>query len=107
MMDVVINRQAILLEILRIDTEMNAINRDRTYLTLKNNLINLERKKFGSSVTEVMSPDDFSKVLTLRSNSPKMRALISRYRERRSEYEDELSRLHSRKSELKNQLFRS
>ena len=104
-MDVVINRQTILLEILSIDNEINAINRDRTYLTIKNNLNSLEKKKFGSSITKVMSPDDFNKVLTLRSNSPKMRALISRYRERREEYEDELTRLQSRKTKLKRQLF--
>ena len=105
-MDIAVNRQTVLLEILSIDNEMSAINRDRTYLTIKNNLIGLEKKKFGSSVTEVTSPDDFSKVLTLRSNSPKMRALISRYQERRSEFEDELSRLQNRKTELKNRLFK-
>ena len=101
-----VNRQTLLLEILSIDNEMKAINRNSTYLTIKNNLLNLEKRKFGSSITKVTSPDDFNKVLTLRSNSPQMRDLISRYRERRSEFEEQLSRLKSRKTELKKQLFK-
>ena len=105
-MTLTIDRTAILREILSIENKIYALSRDGTYLTIKRNLIKLEKRPFRSSMTEVPSPDVLNKVLTVRSNGPKMKALLARYRERVLEFEDQLTELNDRKRVLENQLFK-
>ncbi len=99
------NRQEILEEILIIEDKINTILRDQTYLKIKRNLNNLEKGMYGSPIAKVDSPDDLTKVLTMRRHSSEMKEVISKYKDKRSEYEDKITALQTRKEKLQKQLF--
>ena len=71
------------------------------------NLNNLEKGKYGSPVADVDSPYDMEKSLTMRRHSSEMKNVISKYKDRRSEYEDKIAVLQTRKEKLQGQLFLS
>ena len=99
------NRQKILEEILIIEDKINTLLRDQTYLKIKRNLNNLEKGMYGSPIAKVDSPDDLTKVLTRRRHSSEMKEVISKYKDRRSEYEDKITALQKRKEKLQKKLF--
>jgi len=99
------NRQKILEEILIIEDKINTLLRDQTYLKIKRNLNNLEKGMYGSPIAKVDSPYDMDKVLTMRRHSSEMKEVISKYKDRRSEYEDKITALQTRKEKLQRQLF--
>ena len=99
------NRQDILGEILIIEDEINTLLRDQTYLKIKRNLNNLEKGMYGSPIAKVDSPYDLDKVLTIRRHSSEMKKVISEYKDRRSEFEDKITVLQTRKEKLQRQLF--
>ncbi len=105
-MDILLDRASVLQEILRIEDELRILRLNPTYRALKENLTGLRRKNFGSSIVVIASPDDLTSNLKMRINSSEMRALVSRYKERQSEFEHKMINLQTRKDELQRKLFK-
>ena len=103
-MDILLDRASVLQEILRIENELRILRLNPTYRALKENLTGLRRKNFGSSIVVIASPDDLTNKLRMRINSSEMRALVSRYKERQSEFENKMINLETRKDELEKTL---
>ena len=51
------------------------------------------------------SPDDFDKIIEMRSNSQDFEDITMRYRERKAEFEVQMDGLRSQRAELEKQLF--
>jgi len=102
--DILLDRASVLQEILRIENELRILRLNPTYRALKENLTGLRRKNFGSSIVVIASPDDLTNKLRMRINSSEMRALVSRYKERQSEFEHKMINLETRKDELEKTL---
>ena len=102
----IINRSTVLGEILELDKKIRVIRSNRTFLNLSNNLEFLEKKKFGSRLVTIAMPDNDKIIKKVRSNSPELRAIMTRYRERHSKYEDKLISLVQRKNQLHKQLYK-
>ena len=83
---------------------MSEIRRDSTYLIIKRNLNYLENRKRKFLVT-IPSPDDFDKIIEMRSNSQDFEDITMRYRERKAEFEVQMDGLRSQRAELEKQLF--
>ena len=102
----IINRSTVLGEILELDKEIGALRSNRTFIVLTNNLEQLEKRKFGSRIVTIPMPDNFNKSTRIKSNGPEMRAILTRYRERHSIFDDKLVSLVRRKNLLHKQLFK-
>jgi len=96
----------VLKEILDIEIKIKTMKADPAYLFIKRNLNHLETIRFGSSVVSIPSPDDPGLILNFKYNSPEFRKTISRYRERRAEFELQMDTLFVLKAELQKRLFR-
>ena len=100
------NRRSILQEILGIDAQLHRVRRDPVYLRIKNILNKLEKRRFGSVTVNVPTPDDPEKLVEVRCNSSEMREIISKYREMRTEFEDQISEILIRRASLQRELFK-
>jgi hypothetical protein len=94
-----------LLEILKIEGEIKSMERDPRFVKIKRNMDTIETRRFGSQTVSVEAPDDFGKTLQLRNNSQEMKDTISRYREMRTKFDDQLNKMMDRKAKLQRQLF--
>ena len=83
------------------------MRRDPVYAKIKNNLDKLEKRRFGSVTVNVPSPDDPEKMVEVRCNSSEMREIVSKYREMRAEFDDQIGELLIRKESLQKQLFQN
>lgn len=99
------SKAAILEEILKIEDEIRRIKKDSTYLSIRRNLRNLESIGFGNPTVTIPSPDDLDVHVMVPRRSREMKDIISRYRERRSEYEDRIKRLFGHRKRLEEKLF--
>lgn len=99
------DRNNILGEILDIESQIRIINVDPAFLAIQRNFNNLEEKRFGSSIVSIASPDDLSIKLVTRRNSPEFKGIVSRYRERLTEFTEQVDELYSRREKLVKQLF--
>lgn len=106
-MNVLINRKALLREILQIERDIKKMKRNPRYVRIKSNINNLESKRFGSQIVSISAPDNPEITLEIRNNSQKMKDIILKYKEMRSEFDDRLDELVIRKSQLQKQLFNS
>lgn len=102
-----IDRKAILGEILKIEDQINTMKRKPTYRKIKHNLNYLEKRRFRSYIVDIASPDDLDKNLRMRKNSLKMKDTILRYRERQTEFDVQIDNLYNQKIRLQKQLFKS
>ena len=103
---VLTDRTSILSEILKIEAQIKMMRRDPVYAKIMHNLDKLEKRRFGSVTVNVPSPDDPEKVVEVRCNSPEMREIISKYKEMRAEFDDQIGELLTRKARLQKQLFK-
>jgi hypothetical protein len=71
------------------------------------NLRYLEEKRFGSKVITVDSPEDLGVKITIRRNSLEFDNTILRYREKQTEFNEQMNILTSRRKRLIKQLFPS
>jgi len=101
------DRRSILQEILENDAQISRVRRDPVYAKIKNNLDKLEKRRFGSVTVNVPSPDDPEKLVEVRCNSSEMREIVSKYREMRAEFDDQIGELLIRKESLQKQLFQN
>lgn len=104
-MKILINRTAILKEILNIEANIKTIRTDPIYLFIKRTLNHLEKRRFGSTMVSIPSPDDPDTILNIRNNSPKFRETISRFRERQAKFEVQMDELYVLKDNLQKRLF--
>ena len=81
------------------------MRRDPTYVMIKRNLEQLEKRRFGSVTVNVPTPDDLEKMVEVRVNSSEMREIISKYREMRAEFDDQIDELQTRNKRLQRELF--
>lgn len=106
-MKILVDRKAILDEIIRIEDQINSMRRDPTYLKIKHNLNLLEVRRFGRVTVYVASPDNLEKTLELKNKSQEMRETISRYKEMRNDFDTQMDNLYVEKVRLQGQLFKS
>ena len=104
-MKVLVNRKSLLRDILRIEGEIKTKRRDPKYVWIKHNIFSLESRRFGSQTVSIASPDDPDTTLEMRNNSQEMRDTLSRYKEMRTEFDDQVNELVVRKAKLQRQLF--
>jgi len=102
---VLVDRKSVLREILKIEGEIKTMRRNPKYVRIKHHIFSLESRRFGSHTVSVASPDDPETVLEMRNNSQEMRDTLSRYKEMRTEFDDQLDGLVVRKARLQRQLF--
>jgi len=69
------------------------------------NLRHLEDLRSGSNIVTISSPDDLEDKIVTRRYSKEFKDVISRYRERRAEFEEKMDELSDRRARLVNQLF--
>ena len=72
-------RNNILRKILNIESRINTIKSDSTYLTIKRNLSYLENARFGPSVVSIASPDDVNESLVIKRHSQEFKDTLSKY----------------------------
>ena len=77
------------------------------YITIKRNLKYLDEKRFGSKLVTVASPEDYSVNLSVRRGSVEFRDITLRYREKQTEFNEQMKVLTSRRDRLIKQLFPS
>ena len=107
LVDILLDRASVLQEILKIEDELRSLRLNPTYRALKENMTDLRKKNFGSSIVVIASPDNLNNNLRMRVNSSEMRDVLSRYKERQSEFEEKMIHLETRKNELQKQLFKA
>ena len=105
-MKVLIDRKSVLREILKIEGKIKSMKRNPRYVRIKSSIFSLESRRFGSQTVSIESPDDPETTLEIRNNSQEMRDTISRYKEMRTEFDDQLDDLLIQKARLQKQLFR-
>jgi hypothetical protein len=81
------------------------MRRNPRYVRIKHNIFSLESRRFGSHTVSITAPDDPETTLEIRNNSQEMKATLSRYKEMRTEFDDQLDGLVVRKARLQRQLF--
>lgn len=104
-MKLLADRNSILQEILEIEDQISLMRRDNTYLLIKRNLRYLEELRWGAQTVSIPYPDDLEKNVELRSNSKEIKGILLRYRERKTEFEAQLNKLHSQRAKLEKNLF--
>ncbi len=104
-MKVLVDRKSLLREILRIEGEIKIKRRDPKYVWIKHNIFSLETRRFGSHTVSIASPDDPETTLEMRNNSQEMRDTLSRYKEMRTEFDDQVDEMVVRRTKLQRQLF--
>lgn len=105
MVKLLADRNSILQEILEIEGQISLMRRDHTYLVIKRNLSYLEELRWWGQTVSIPYPDDLEKNVELRSNSQEMKGILLRYRERKTEFEAQLNKLHSKRAKLEANLF--
>ncbi len=94
-----------MLEILKIEDDIKTMKRNPRFVKIKRNIDSLETRRFGVRTVSIAAPDNMETTLELRNNSQEMRDTISKYREMRVEFDDQLDELRGRKERLQRQLF--
>jgi len=102
---ILIDRKAVLEEILSIEDQIRTERTNPTYLNVKRNLSRLEDRVFGSTMVSVQSLDDPSKMVNIKYRSPKMKETVTLYRERQTEFDAKIDKLQVRNASLRRELF--
>jgi hypothetical protein len=102
---ILVDRKAILEEILSIEVQIKSMRREPTYLKINRNLNHLEARRYGRNTVHVASPDNLEKTLELKNRSPEMRETISRYKEMQNNFEVQIDNLYVEKARLQDLLF--
>lgn len=98
-------KNSILHEILSIERQIKRITRDPTYRKINKNLEMLNDDRFGSRVLIVPSPENMAQNIEVRIHSDEMRETLEKYQDLRNEYKEKLTKLYTRRRELKRKLF--
>jgi hypothetical protein len=104
---VFLDRNKILENILDLEAQMKIMKKNPAHKVSQRNLRYLEEKRFGSKVVTVESPDDSGVKLSMRRHSQEFKNTILRYREKQTEFNEQMNVLTSRRKRLIKQLFPS
>jgi hypothetical protein len=104
---VLLDRNKILEDILDLESKINVMKKNPAHKVTQRNLKYLEEKRFGSKVITVDSPEDLGVKLSIRRNSLQFKNTILRYREKQTEFNEQMNTLTSRRERLIKQLFPS
>ncbi len=102
---VLVDRKSLLREILKIDGKIKMKRRDPRYVWIKHNIFSLEGRRFGSHTVSIASPDDPDTILEMRNNSQEMKDILTRYKDMRTEFDEQVDVLVVQKAKLQRQLF--
>ena len=102
-----LDRNKILEDILDLEVQMSIMKKNPTYKVIQRNLRYLEEKRFGSKDITVDSPEDLGVKLSMRRNSLEFKNTILRYREKQTEFNEQMNVMTNRRKRLINQLFPS
>ena len=105
-MKVLVDRKLVLREILSIEGKIKKMRRNPRYVQIKHSIFTIESRRFGANTVSIIAPDDPETTLELRNNSQEMKNTLSRYKEMRTEFDDQLGVLVVRKAKLQGQLFK-
>jgi hypothetical protein len=103
---ILIDRKAVLEEILSIEDQIRTERTNPSYLNVKRNLSRLEDRVFGSTTVSVQSLDDPSKMVNIKYNSSKMKETISLYKERQTKFDSKIDKMQVRIASLRRELFK-
>ena len=106
-MFVLLDRNKILEDILDLESQMSIMKKDPAHKVIQRNLGYLEEKRFGSRDITVDSPEDLGVKLSMRRNSLEFKNTILRYKEKQTEFNEQMNVLTSRRKKLIKQLFPS
>lgn len=106
-MFVLLDRNKILEDILDLEYQISVMKKNPAHKVTQRNLKYLEEKRFGSKVITVDSPEDLGMKLSMRRNSLEFKNTILRYREKQTEFNEQMNTLTSRRERLIKQLFPS
>ncbi len=106
-MSLLSERNDILRNILDIESQLRAMKKNPNYRTIRRNLRHLEEKRFGSKLVTVSSPEDYNVTLSVRRRSVEFQDIILRYKEKQTEFNEQVYALTSRRKRLIKQLFPS
>jgi len=100
------DRRATLLRILKIEEDIKDIEHNHEYLIMKKGLKVLEtaRAGGGGGIIVVISPDDLTRTIEIRKNSPDVDDCINKYKAKMKCNIDIISSLQNEKVKLKNEL---
>ena len=100
-------RRATLLRLLEIEKGIVDIEHSREFLTMKRGLKSLElaRAGGGGGIVIVNSPDDLTRTIEMRKNSPDIDECIKKYRAKMKGCVDMIDRLQNEKVKLKRELI--
>ena len=104
---VLLDRNKILEDILDLESQISIMKKNPAHKVTQRNLRYLEEKRFGSKDITVDSPDDLSVKLSMRRNSLEFKNTILRYKEKQTEFNEQMNMLTSRRKRLIKQLFPS
>ncbi len=104
-MKVLVDRKLVLRKILKIEGEIKKMRRNPRYVRIKHSIFSIESRRFGANTVSIIAPDDPETTLELRNNSQEMKDTLSRYKELRTEFTDQLDDLVVRNASLQRQLF--
>ena len=77
------------------------------YIKTKRNLKYLEEKRFGSKLVTIASPEDYRVNLSVKRRSVEFKDILLRYKEKQTEFNEQMNVLTSRRKRLIKQLFPS
>ena len=100
-------RRATLLRLLEIEKGIKDIEHSREFLTMKRGLKSLElaRAGGGGGIIIVNSPEDLTRTVEMRKNSPDIDEYIRRYRARMKDSVERIDSLQNEKVKLKRVLI--
>jgi hypothetical protein len=102
-----LDRNKILEDILDLESQISIMKKNPAHKLTQRNLRYLEDKRFGSKNITVDSPEDLGVKLSMRRNSQEFKNTILRYREKKTEFNEQMNVLTSRRKRLIKQLFPS
>ncbi|MBN1682849.1 hypothetical protein JW865_04780 [Candidatus Bathyarchaeota archaeon] len=99
-----VSRSENLKEILEIEDEINKLEINLNYRTIKENLKKLEKGYFGLFIS-VPSPNNLKETIKIKRNSPQLENTIKLYKEKIEDYQNRIYKLKIKRKDLKNALF--
>ena len=97
-------RSTALIEIMRIEDQVNRVTKDKRYRRIQENVQAL-KNSYGSAVVKIGNPENMEKLISVRKNSEDAKGYLKTYELMLYEYDVLMLELRKQKSKLRNKLF--
>lgn len=97
-------RSTALIEIMRIEDQVNRVTKDKRYRRIQENVKAL-KTSYGRSVVKIGNPENMEKLISVRKNSEDAKGYLKTYELMLYEYDVLMLELRKQKSKLRNKLF--